>query len=159
VLTGRKLCEGCEGFDRQQPALGRVMRGLGRAAGAGRRLKAQGGGSRRAGGQIAQDLEQPAAQVAHLRPGLERRERRQERLLHEVLSALVVEATGVAEELTPVPLDDQRERTLVAEARESNEPLICLRAHQEIREPWAHAVSDGERRPNFPHERSGWTNI
>jgi hypothetical protein len=75
------------------------------------------------------DPVQPRAELAHVVTALERRPRRDQRLLDDVLrTRLADDAPRVAQQWPPVALDDRLERPLVAGARERDEPLVRLDA-------------------------------
>jgi hypothetical protein len=81
---------------------------------------------------VAQDLEQPPAQMPHLGAGVDCRVGVQERLLDDVLRAPVpVEPPRRGEQLAAVALDDRRERSLVTGARERHQLFIgmCAQRH------------------------------
>jgi hypothetical protein len=89
---------------------------------------------------VADDLVQPSPEVLDLRPRLQRRERAQERLLDDVLRPPVgAQTPGVGVELVAVALDDHRERPLVPGAGQADQPLVGLRAEEQIGEPRAYA--------------------
>jgi hypothetical protein len=75
----------------------------------------------------------------------------QQRLLNDVLApALRVEAARVSDQLRSVPLDYLRERPVVAGPGQGDQPLIGLRAEEEIREPGTDACIDSARPLSLP---------
>ena len=76
---------------------------------------------------------QPAAQVAHLAPALERGERVEERLLDRVLSPPVrCQPARLGLELTLVAPDDRGERSLAAGLDQGDELIIGLGVEQPV---------------------------
>jgi hypothetical protein len=75
----------------------------------------------------------------------------QQRLLNDVLApALGVEAARMSDQLRSVALDYLRERPGVAGPGEGDQPLIGLRAEEEIREPGTDACIDSARPLSLP---------
>jgi hypothetical protein len=125
VLARWKLSHSSQGIHGQHPPLRHLLGGLGDrmlllklGQGRGRRIFAP--------GLVAEDLMQPAAEVPHLGAGLQSRERGQEGLLDEVLSAMRIDATGIGGQRLAVTLDDQLECALVPQMGESDQSLVRL---------------------------------
>ena len=80
---------------------------------------------------VAHDLMQPAPEMLHLGSGAQRRERAQERLLHDVLRTSVgTETPRQRMKLSSIALNDRYERPIVARASETDQTRIRLRAEK-----------------------------
>jgi uncharacterized OsmC-like protein len=92
---------------------------------------------------VAHNPVQPAAEMLDLCSAAERGQSTQKRLLDDVLGVPGrPDALREQEQLTLVALGDRSERSAVAAAGEPDEPLVRLRAQEQIGEPRAHAHLD-----------------
>jgi hypothetical protein len=131
VLAGRQPCHLSQGVGGQHPPLGLHLRGLGGRRGIiefGRRRPGRG----LTPGKIAQDLMQPAANMANFGARLKCRQGGQECLLDEILGSLRADPLGVGVESQPVALSDHFKRTLVPQPGKRGKPFIRLRSEQQV---------------------------
>jgi hypothetical protein len=137
VLARGQLGHGREDIERQHPLLGHLVRGLGDQIGfaeSGHRRRA----SRLAPGQIPEDPVQPPAEMAHLRPGLKRRQGRQEGLLDEVVGPARVQAPGLRQEGPAIAVRDRLRGARIPLPGQRHQSVVGLRPQQEVRQPRAH---------------------
>ncbi len=88
---------------------------------------------------VAEDLMQPAANMADGRPCPDRAPSLQQGLLDHVLGAIGShQSARGARERRPMALDQNREGPLVTTLGEHGQALIGLSQEQEIRQAWAH---------------------
>jgi hypothetical protein len=131
VLAGRQLRYLGEGVDGEHPPFGNLLGGLGGRGGViefGRSWPGRG----LTPGEIAQDLMQPAANMANFGSRLKGRQGGQECLLNEIIRPLRTDLLGVGMERQPVALGDEFKRTLVPQPGQRGKPFIRLRSEQQV---------------------------
>ena len=147
ALTARQRAQPGQRGPGRRPSLHDLLQRLGAGLIGQRRLDRSVG----AAGGVAHDRVQPASEVRHLRPAVQRGPGVQERLLHDVVGAFVGrQAPGVRQQLRLIALDDRLERRLIAGARQLDQSFVGRVVHAGPGQRTSHIHQDAVGGRSFP---------